>query len=257
MAEATARAEFAEAALAQARTPIRAERDRTEELDVEVRRLNEAMLAAKTELAARDRALGEAQDAAEAARERSTADAQAALRKARETWQTEEAQRLLAAREEWEKKDARTANTKEAVAQGLRRDRRATVARKLFWGGALAAALAGGVMLYPRLAPVARDTMLALRASAPSPRGDDAVAAAASGPATGAEKRSFISVPVANVRAGPSISSGIVATLSRDAEVTPLEFRGGWVLVRIAREGGGQSQQGWISRAFLKDAAGS
>jgi hypothetical protein len=223
--------------------------------------VREEMTALKTALGERERALAGANANFEQARQRWTEDAQAALRMAKEAWKTEEAQRLLVAREEWEKKDARTATTKDAVALGLQRDRRARAARKLLWGGAVATAVVFAATNYARIEAVARNDvpkMLALVSPAQTPR--DAPASpgvvASPAPARTAEKRSFIGVPIANIRARPSSTAAIVTTLSRDAEVTPVEWHGSWVLIRITRDGD-QTQEGWIYGSFLKDAAGS
>jgi hypothetical protein len=46
----------------------------------------------------------------------------------------------------------------------------------------------------------------------------------------------------------------VVATLSRDAEVTPLERRGKWTLIRYRGEDGGSKQEGWVYSSLLTDA---
>jgi uncharacterized protein YgiM (DUF1202 family) len=65
------------------------------------------------------------------------------------------------------------------------------------------------------------------------------------------ETRTVIDVPIANVRAGPSTASPVVLSVSRYTEVTPVERRGNWVLIRIGGEGG---QQGWVHNSLLNEA---
>jgi hypothetical protein len=64
-------------------------------------------------------------------------------------------------------------------------------------------------------------------------------------------------VAVANVRASPSTSAAVVTTLPRDTEVTPVERRGKWILVKISDAEGTRQQEGWVYEPNLSEALGS
>lgn len=78
---------------------------------------------------------------------------------------------------------------------------------------------------------------------------------AAADPAQTAEKRTSIGVNIANVRAGPSTTTVVVTTLPRDTEVTPVERRGKWVLIRLGSGDGTHPPEGWVHGSALTEPA--
>jgi uncharacterized protein YgiM (DUF1202 family) len=65
-------------------------------------------------------------------------------------------------------------------------------------------------------------------------------------------RRATIGATGANLRAGPSTGSAVIATLPRDAEVTLLERRGSWMQVR-APSRDGTRQEGWVYAPSVKE----
>ncbi|HXP76031.1 MAG TPA: SH3 domain-containing protein [Stellaceae bacterium] len=263
LAKATARFERAEAALAEVRTEAEAARDPA--ADVERRCLRDKLAAMEAALADREAEVAQARSSAKQARERWTLEAQATLEKAEEAWKAEEAQRLLAARAEWQK-TVPVANTKSAFSKVIDRQRQADIARRLIRGGVLAACLAAAAVaaavFYPRVEPMIVDRWWPkidqLIATAIEPfRGRAGAPTEAQLPvperAHVAERRAIIGVSSAKVRAGPSTETAVITTLPRDKEVTPVERRGYWVLVRIGGEDGKHKQEGWVYGSFLND----
>src|SRR6185312_16836117 len=61
-----------------------------------------------------------------------------------------------------------------------------------------------------------------------------------------AGRRTIVDAEVAHLRAGPSAGTAVIASLARGVEVTPLERRGKWVLVRTIDRDGAQRQEGWV-----------
>jgi uncharacterized protein YgiM (DUF1202 family) len=56
----------------------------------------------------------------------------------------------------------------------------------------------------------------------------------------------------ANVHSDPTKSSTVLATLPRDAKITPLEQRGNWVLVAIdSGDALHTTRKGWIYNSYL------
>lgn len=114
-------------------------------------------------------------------------------------------------------------------------------------------------MLFPRVQPVVADAWpqsLSLKSDlepllemAGLSKPSIPVPAAAASPA--AEQHATVSVRVANLREKPSTGAAVLTKLARDAEVTPIEQRGSWVLVRTGE--GASQKQGWVSRAVLKE----
>ncbi|HEV2547382.1 MAG TPA: SH3 domain-containing protein [Stellaceae bacterium] len=68
-----------------------------------------------------------------------------------------------------------------------------------------------------------------------------------------AARRGVVGATGANLRAGPSTSSAVIATLPRDAEVTLVERRGSWMQVRAAGRDGTRQQEGWVYAPSLKE----
>src|SRR5206468_10933321 len=78
-----------------------------------------------------------------------------------------------------------------------------------------------------------------------------------SGPSDSAETRlpdlpALIDANSVNLRSSPSAGAGVVMTLSRDSEVTQIDRRRDWVLVRIDGKDGKAPRQGWVFSTFLK-----
>ena len=258
LAEATARLELAEAAPADARAPDEAARDPG--ADDALRRLRDETAAMRSALAERESELAQARSAAEQARERLKTEIQAILCKAEDAWKLAEAQRLSAAQAAWQK-DAKFANAKSAYSKAINRQSRAKVTRHVIRGGAVAASLAAAAFLYPRVEPMIVEGwwpklhQLAVT-RIESLRGNDGapVASQVAAPVQVAERHVLIDVSQVKLRAGPSTSTPVITTLARDKEVTQIERRGYWVLVRFSGEDGRDQQEGWIYGSFLKDA---
>jgi hypothetical protein len=68
-----------------------------------------------------------------------------------------------------------------------------------------------------------------------------------------ASRRGVVGATGANLRAGPSTSSAVIAALPRDAEVTLVERRGSWMQVRTASRDGTRQQEGWVYAPSLKE----
>jgi uncharacterized protein YgiM (DUF1202 family) len=66
-------------------------------------------------------------------------------------------------------------------------------------------------------------------------------------------RRGVVGATGANLRAGPSTSSAVIATLPHDAEVTLVERRGSWMQVRAAGRDGTRQQEGWVYAPSLKE----
>ncbi len=59
-----------------------------------------------------------------------------------------------------------------------------------------------------------------------------------------------------NLRSGPSVKSDAVTTLTHGTEVTQLEHKGSWTLVRLPAKANGQApRQGWVYNSYLKAKA--
>jgi hypothetical protein len=268
LAEANARAERAEAALAGA--PAQSAPARDPGAEAELARLRDELAAMRGVLVERETELAEARSASEQARERAAAEAQVAVQKAEQAWKVEAAQRPPVAQAEPAKEASAKNNTRGTLTEAVKRERRARLMRHLVRGGALAASLAGAAILYPRVEPIVVENWLPVIATVTSDKLDQFVTwmtptpqvleptPAAPRPAEQiVERRTVIAAPVANVRAGPSPAAGVIATLPRDTEVSPVERRGSWVLIRFGGdEEGNHKREGWVSGPFLKDATG-
>ena len=222
LAEAKARFEGAETALAEARAQAQGDA-------VELHFLREELLEVKASLALRETELAEARSSTEQSRQGRGAG----------VGQLQLAERLLAERIE-SQKDARIADaggTPGRVSTGQHRPR---TGRRLIRAGALLSALAITVMFYHRIEPAIFERWWPkiVRLS------------------TVPERRAVIGTAVAHVRAGPSPAAAVIVTLPRDTEVTQVERRGEWVLVRIGGGDGTHEQEGWVYGPFLKDRAG-
>jgi SH3 domain-containing protein len=68
-----------------------------------------------------------------------------------------------------------------------------------------------------------------------------------------ASRRGVVGATGANLRAGPSTSSAVIAALPRDAEVTLVERHGSWMQVRTASRDGTRQQEGWVYAPSLKE----
>lgn len=67
------------------------------------------------------------------------------------------------------------------------------------------------------------------------------------------EQRTAVVVRYARMRAEPSKSGAVVAALPIGVEVTVVETRDKWVLVRTAGEGKTEPREGWVFASLLKD----
>jgi uncharacterized protein YraI len=55
-----------------------------------------------------------------------------------------------------------------------------------------------------------------------------------------------------NLRTGPSTNAAVITTLPRGLNVTVIDSRGDWVLVRVGEARSAQ-RQGWVFRSFVQD----
>ncbi len=235
LAEATERFERAETRLAEARAQAEADRERGE--NDELRRLRGELERAKASLAVREIELARAHPAAERARDRWTAAPRVTLQKPERVW------RLRAAENVEQKREGRPLIRDVAVVACL-------------------AALA--TMLYPHIESMIPDDwwpeITSFTGVSQPFLGNVAVSAVLQKPAPVrvAKPPAGIIVHAANVRAGPSKGTSVIATLPRDSEITPIERHGNWVLVRIEGESGKHKpQQGWVYASFLRGATDS
>lgn len=271
LAEATARFERAEAALAAQRAGATAAQDRTESAEIqrlngEIEALRGELVAVRTALAASENELAQARAALEqASKDTAAIKAQAVARKAEETRKPEKAQQLQAPPPEEQKEQPKN-NIRGSLANALSRQRQALIMRYAIRGGALAASLAVAAFLYPYAKRTVEATPTKIAelsdsvASEIEPlfaREEEPVKPEPPAPASvsAVEARWVIAAPTANVRSGPSPSAGLVATLPRDIEVSPVDRRGSWVLIRFGGEGGNHVREGWVSRSIIKELA--
>jgi len=287
--EATARAERAEAALAQA--PIAMPAIPDPNAAAQLQQMREALAAIETKLAARESELAEARAATATAREEATMATSAlqqaeavhkaeAAKAAEEAGKLEEARKIEEARKteaakqvvapvEAQKAAPAANKLRGAYGDAIARRSHARIIRRFVQASALAASLAAGFVLAPYAEILATDVMwprfLTVAGEArdfivpkpgEAPPEQEAAAAPQPRPAEPAviESRWVIAVPTAKVRAGPSPAAGVVATLSRNIDVSRVDQRGSWVMIRFGDAA--DRQEGWVPGNFLKDMTG-
>jgi hypothetical protein len=247
LAQATVRYERAEAALrGEPHDQVGSEPDDNAEL-LRLRRDLDLVQAAVSDREAR---LALARSEAKLSRERWKAQAQAALKKTEEAWEAGEAHRFKLARAQWEK-EAQTARA-EAAALREQNERQSS---HLVRDSAIAACLAVIAMffLYPAVEPMIAEIWSAM---VPSATESAPPINKARPQLQAALPRDIVNVHLAKVRAADSVAAPIVASLARGTEVIPIEQRGSWERIRTIGANGSLMQEGWVSRASLKDASG-
>jgi Bacterial SH3 domain len=181
----------------------------------------------QSQLAERDMEIAQLRLDSEHARERWTAEARMSLEKAEHQWKTAATER------------------RERRPLGIRR-----TARDIFLVASISVVammlylhfdLASLVNLFPQLASIV-DTTPAPQA--PQPEQVKPASATAALPVA-------VVMRSANVRATPSKTADVVATLPRDSEVTVLEHHGSWVRVKVTNAN--KNAQGWVYTTYLKD----
>jgi hypothetical protein len=85
----------------------------------------------------------------------------------------------------------------------------------------------------------------------PSDTGSPPVAAAQKGAAPAKPIETAVVLRAANVRAEPSKTAEVIATLARDADVAAVEHRGNWVRVKLD----GAHKEGWVYSTYLKETS--
>ncbi len=258
-AEATARVERAEVALATARAQfanLPAAADATE-----LQRLRDALAAVQAALFDREAELAQARTACDQAQQ-----ALGAARAASETAQ-EAAKPAVVAALEAPPETKRKNPKRGSIAAAIKRHRHTKLTRYAIRGGAVAASLVVATMLYTRIEPVIAESWwpnivdfknetaslivdLITPATPPAP---EPVETAERPAVQLAERRTVVAISVANVRAGPSPAAPMVATLPREREVSPVERRGSWVLIRFAGEDANHIREGWVFSSSLKE----
>ncbi len=218
----------AEGELKDSRAQVEALRQRGDAEDVKKLRREFGHL--QSALAERETEIAQLRLDSEHARERWTADARMSLEKAEHQWKSE----------------AETADERKLRRQVFKRTARdivlvasiSVVAVMLY----LHFDLASLVNLFPPLAAIVDTT--------PAPPAPQPAQAAKHAPAAAALPVAVVTRS-ANVRATPSKTGDIVATLPHDSEVAVLEHRGNWVRVKIT--GANKNQEGWVYTTYLKD----
>ena len=67
------------------------------------------------------------------------------------------------------------------------------------------------------------------------------------------EHRTVVAAASANVRAGPSPAAGVIATIYRGEQVSPVDHRGIWVQIRFGSDDPQHRQEGWVFGSLLKE----
>lgn len=178
----------------------------------------------QAQLSERDQEIAQLRLDGEHARERWAAEARMALQKAEHDWKTE-------------------------AEEGEESERRVQARRRYVRDAVLAASFSAiAVMLYLSTDTAGLWSMLPGWA----PPASQASAQAGTMPAapTAAPDTHLVTVlRAANVRAAPSKSAQVVATLPRNADVASLERHGNWVRVKIESA----HKEGWVYATFLKE----
>jgi len=227
LAEATARYEAAETALAQMRIKNKGPRDTRD--NVEANRLRNELAAVQTALLARETELAYARSAMGQSRERPTPETKIVLRTTR-GW---------GAGERMEPKPPARA--------GRRPTRDIVLA---------ACVVVAAILLYPWIEPLVPESWRSNIAAITA--GNEPIAPAESLSHAPPQEHMALVVRGANLRAGPSATAPVISTLQRGLQVATLEQRGNWMLVQIGGENGKtQPRRGWVFSTFLKDAGGS
>lgn len=273
MAEVTARLKQAETSLAEARgeaQTVREQKHETENSEAELQRLRETIAGLEATLAQRETELAEARAALEVAREQAVADARATSESAKPAVPIEKQEPIAAMSVEPPKAAAKANRLRGSFAKAVTRQRQAQIARQMTYGGALAAAVVAAIILYPRVETLAVGTVLPGMAAMSENVREFALAKLSTPPQAEAEAapqprapeiaqpagpRWVITAPTANVRAGPSPAANVIRTLPRNVDVTPVERRGSWILIRYGGEGGTRREEGWVASTFLKELA--
>jgi chromosome segregation ATPase len=231
LADMTTQVKKLEAALSESRSQIEALRQRGNTDDF--RRLRSEFASLQATLANREAELMQLRTDHEIDRERWTQEARMAVQRADQQWHED---------------DAETAE-REQHTQSIRR---------IVGGGAVAAVLGGLAMFgYFELAPMIADPSTPIGsmvepilsqtnlAGEPRPSGEAQTTAA----------RVLTLSRSANLRAGPSKSASVIATLARNTQVTFVESAGNWVRVETVSSDNSK-QQGWVYKTFLSGPAG-
>jgi SH3 domain-containing protein len=231
LAEAAERLKKTEAQLAEARSQVDVLRHRGDPDDI--RRLRHEFALLQGKLAEKDMELAHLRTDNELARERWTAEARATLQNAERAWKEEAA---------------------DSTDQKLARQTQRRFVRDIGFAAVFSAI---AVIFLIRLGPSTVDTLwpdiqpivawidpdVASRPVAVKPPPPPAKATAPALPMLTIAR-------AANLRAGPSTSAQVIATLPRDGEVALLGRHGNWVQVRA--DG---AREGWVYNTYLKDAS--
>jgi len=253
LAEAVARLERTESALKEARDRIDTMRDPANE--AEIQRLRAELAALQVAQSDRESEAGQARSSVRQARERWVEQSRIAMMRAEEAWRAEEAQRLETARRQWERDARLTATMGPASEESV--DGPVAAPGHLFRDAGLAALLGVVAVAMAMYYPNIREFLSsAPQQSRIEPTNTAAAHAQLSKPGQSAALHAIVTVASANVRAAPSKTSSVVATLPRNTSVTPGERNGAWVQVRIAGQDGKPSREGWMFGAVLKDTTG-
>ncbi len=188
----------------------------------------------------------------EEAQERTARQVEAALAEAEGKWRAEEAGRLTAARAAWKKKVETDPKITGGTARGLaEQQRKGRTWRSLARFALVAGGLGAGVVLYSEFKPAMVGEWQPKAVALIS----DIQSAALNKVQTlsdAAKPRMKVSARVANVRAGPSTTTAVVAKLPQDTAVKVLEQRGDWILIQFDAQ---ETTQGWLHHTLLRATA--
>lgn len=246
VAEANARFERSETALTEANERIETMRDPANE--AELRRLRNELANLQVAYTDREADLGLAQSTLRKTRERTTEQIRAAVLKSEDEWRREEAKRFEVARSNWERQ-AQYAAEMNAVPEAVSETATVKRANRLLLDSALAIGLAAVVVLgltfYWRT-PVAG--MSNASAALPSKSVQDAVPA----PPPNATIPMTVGIAIARLRAEPDTKAAVMTTLRRGVHVSLLERRGNWARVHLDSSAEKPAKDGWVFAASLR-----
>lgn len=245
LAETKARLERSETALTEATERIETLRDPANES--ELRRLRSELANLQVAHSDREAELAAVQVAARKSRERTADQMRATMLKAEDEWRVEEAKRLEAARLDWERQ-AHLAAEFDMPPQAIS-ETASKRANRLLLDSALALILAAvvvlGITFYWRT-PVAGLS----NASAAIPPKPVHPSASVASQITGAPMT--VGTAFARLRAEPDTKAAATMSLKRGTQVSLLERRGNWARIHVDGDDGKPAQDGWVYATSLR-----
>ena len=119
--------------------------------------------------------------------------------------------------------------------------------QRVFTWAVVAALAIAVIVIYPRIEPLLPEAL----------RSNIAKITSLFGPAQNFTAQGFAAVASdVNLRAAPSTTARVIATLPRGLKVATIERRGEWTFVQVEGEGNTQPRRGWVFSSFLKEETG-